>query len=226
MHMFVKFYNTILGIIFHESTREHVVNKLYSGEHHIAITPYKNITTSKARVTTIMSYDAKYVRNLIYSLKFYNSHKAAVVLARMLNDFLAENLSDRLVYKPNKIIIAPIPLYKKRKHKRGFNQTERILNELIKINPSIKKFVIMDLLMRNRHTESQVKLNKKDRLKNLQGAFSIQNTSKKGTPSTIRNSHVIIVDDICTTGATLKDADRVLKDAGCGHITLLALAHA
>lgn len=220
--MWAKLYNGILDTVFPVTTREHIVKKLYDDKASLEMTPRKNTTTSGTDVTTLLEYNARYVRKLIHSLKFYNSQKSAYVLAHLLNDYLVEYLADRMLYESAKTLIVPVPLSKKRKRERGFNQIERVLDELIKINGDFKEIVNIGMLTRTKHTTPQTRLNKKDRLSNLAGAFEVKNTCK----ANLQNTHIIVLDDICTTGATLAETKGVLEKTGCKKVMLLAFAHA
>lgn len=219
--MLRKIYDAALDLLFPKTSREHTVERLANSELTVKLTPQNAETTAGVQVSTIAQYDSKRMRELIHSLKFYNSRKAAAVLARMLHDFLAETLSDEVLYNSkSKIIIAPVPLSARRKRERGYNQIERILDELINLDNNFKNFVSTDVLTRTRDTTPQTKLKRKRRLKNLKGAFSVQ--SKEA----VRDAHVIVLDDIATTGATLAEIKRTLEVAGCPRVTLLALARA
>jgi len=113
--------------------------------------------------------------------------------------------------------IIPVPLHQKKLRFRKFNQSA-ILAEEIAIR-SNKKY-LFDGLLRIRETTPQKGLNKKDRLKNISGAFAI---NQKYTEA-IQGKNIIIVDDIFTTGATLNECAKVLKDAGANEVNVLAIA--
>ncbi|MDH7475991.1 MAG: phosphoribosyltransferase family protein [Microgenomates group bacterium] len=98
--------------------------------------------------------------------------------------------------------VQPIPLSKKRLHQRGFNQAEPLANFLTKF----LNFRPGDFLIRKKETAIQAQLkNSRDRYFNLKGAFSLNSTSSP------KNKKIILVDDIITTGTTVKEAARVLK---------------
>lgn len=115
-------------------------------------------------------------------------------------------------------IIVPIPLHIYRKNWRGFNQTEevaRVLSERLKwrINTS--------LLLRNTHTKPQVKTNVRSRLENVSNIFVVNKNVVKSIPF---NTPLLLFDDVWTTGATIKEACRVLRLAGYTNVSGLVIA--
>jgi len=99
---------------------------------------------------------------------------------------------------------------------RGYNQAEILAKDLA------KRFncICLDCLERTRNTKSQFKLNKEDRKKNIEGAFTLKLKFK----ARIKGRTIIVVDDILTSGATISEAAKVLKVAGAGDVWGLALA--
>lgn len=210
----------ILELIFPRTARERNVERLANDELTLQLSPKSNYTTAKVQITTLTEYDSAYARELIYSLKFHNSRTAAHVLALVLQDYLTEFLADETIFGSRPTILVPVPISKKRLHERGFNQIERILYELVKLNGSYKNLVHMNILKRTKHTTPQTKLKRKERLLNLSGAFTLLD------PKKARTAHVVVIDDIATTGATLAEIKRTLEVSGCKQITLLAIARA
>ncbi len=112
-------------------------------------------------------------------------------------------------------IIIPVPIHKRRKQQRGYNQTELIAKEISKnLNIKIEK----DILIKSINTRAQSELNKKDRQCNLKGAFKLQNMQK------ITNKNVLIIDDIYTTGSTVNECSRMIKLARAKSIGILTIA--
>lgn len=102
-------------------------------------------------------------------------------------------------------IVIPVPLHWKRKRSRGYNQAEVIAAELA---ASLGATLRTDILKRSRRTRSQTSLSAEERLKNVDGVFSVSNEILHDSPH-----HVLIVDDTFTTGATLAACHRVLRNA-------------
>ncbi len=142
-------------------------------------------------------------------------------VAEILYGRIIEELSELKVMENFKDpILIPIPLSKKRYKERGYNQSELLCKEIIKIDTN--KYLRLDanILFKNKETEHQAKIKDKNkRLKNLSGTFEIK------TGINIKNRNIILIDDVTTTGATLSEAKKVLKDAGARKIIAFTIAH-
>ena len=116
--------------------------------------------------------------------------------------------------KPDLLI--PIPLHPKREAERGYNQAYLLAAELSKM---LEIPVIQTGLSRPRQTEMQAQLPRRQRVENMNGAFEIGSTD-------LANRNVMLIDDVCTTGATLNAAASCLKAAGASRVTGLCVARA
>lgn len=117
---------------------------------------------------------------------------------------------------PAKITLVPVPLHKKRKNWRGFNQAEILARDLAKRYQQ----PYLDLLERKYETRTQVGLSKKDRKKNVEGAFVV----KEQYLSKVAGGDFMLVDDVYTSGATMGECARVLKKAGAKSVWAIAVA--
>jgi len=109
-------------------------------------------------------------------------------------------------------LLAPVPLHPKRIKKRGFNQS-LLLARAFPGAPVAREAVI-----RTRHTVPQVGLNPKQRRDNVKGAFAVTD------PARVKGKHMLLVDDLYTTGATVKECARVLRRAGARRVEVLTVA--
>jgi len=110
--------------------------------------------------------------------------------------------------------VVPVPLSARRMHKRGYNQTEVIFR------PWVERYGCWeDLLARVRSTEAQWHLNKQQREENLKRAFEIRKDS-----FCVIGTHLLLVDDIYTTGATLQECAYILKQKGAASVTGLVIS--
>jgi len=135
-------------------------------------------------------------------------------IEKVLVDLLASR-----IYKfdlPQKLILVPVPLHKKRKNWRGFNQAEILAKELA------KKFDVeySGLLFRNRETKTQVGLDKKARKKNVKGAFFVQEKVNQS----VRGKNIMLIDDVYTSGATISECAKVLKKSGAKSVWGMVIA--
>jgi ComF family protein len=136
---------------------------------------------------------------------------------RSLGSPLGDWMSGNIQLPQGIDVIIPIPLHGSRLYERGFNQA-LLLADRIGNRFSIP--VCYDNLVRTRPTRPQVELSGLDRVKNVAGAFSLVN------PDTIKNTSIMLVDDVFTTGATVNECARILKAAGASHVAALTLARA
>ena len=112
-------------------------------------------------------------------------------------------------------IIIPVPVHRKRKRLRGYNQSELIAKELAK---KLKLKVYTDVLVKINNNKVQSKLNKEERMKNVKNVYKIINKEK------IKNKNIIILDDIYTTGATINECIKELEKTDANKIGVLILA--
>jgi ComF family protein len=171
------------------------------------------------RITTLMDYQKSEVRDLIQSLKYDGAGHAAHLCAAVLSEYLSEELSNARMFSQKRIVIVPIPLHASRERERGFNQIALVLNSLPPEYRDGAATLIPHAIERTRHTNPQTRLSRAQRLRNLEGAFHAVN------PALVQNTHVYLIDDVTTTGSTLKHAAAALRRAGA-EVSLIALARA
>ena len=169
-------------------------------------------------VISVFKYRHPYIRNSVWKLKYHGSHSIASDLAPYLHDeiisFLGESIS-----VDTEVVLIPIPLTKKKLRERGFNQSEILAKSIEKENKDLFK-VETRCLFKNRETIPQAKIKQKSkRLKNMRGVFVVKNSSH------VVGKTIILVDDITTTGATLKEARSVLKNAGAKKVFAITVGH-
>lgn len=139
------------------------------------------------------------ITNLIMSLKFGN----ALANARILGELFAEKIqSEWYRNKPLPEAIIPMPLHPKRLKERGFNQAIEIARPVAKL---LNRPLLVIECSRVKHTVAQATLSAKDRLVNIQGAF---------TSSSLVYQHVAVLDDVITTGSTMNEFCNTLKKSG------------
>jgi competence protein ComFC len=116
-------------------------------------------------------------------------------------------------------ILIPIPVTRRTKTSRGWNQCELLALEIGKLDEGKNIEIICNALLKTKQTEDQVGKSKIEREKNLKGCFAVKN------PELIKNKNIILLDDIITTGATMKEARKTLLEAGAKRVICLAVAH-
>lgn len=163
---------------------------------------------------------AKYKCSYIRSALCFNEPSRALVHAFKYEKYVcAAKFFAPLMYKTFKEnppyfeaeLMAPVPIHKSRMRKRGFNQARLLAEELSKYN----HIPAEDILLRVNKTKSQTSLNREERKENIKDAFKL----KPGV--SVKGKAVILIDDVCTTGATLEECARVLKKAGAREVLAL-----
>jgi ComF family protein len=153
------------------------------------------------------------LRGLIHLLKYEGVRPAAVPLGEMLADTIAE------LHPDARAILIPVPLHQGRRRDRGFNQAELIARAASKYFEQ-KLAIAPDTLVRHRETVSQVGLSREERIENMRDAFRVAD------PRAVQGRSVIVVDDVMTTGTTLSECARVLKEAGAERVWAATVARA
>jgi len=172
-------------------------------------------------IYSIFNYRNPYVKKSIWLLKYKSRKQIATIFAMIIHDRIIEELADLIILENFKEpILIPIPLSPKRKRERGFNQAEIICKELIKLDKNINFKLENNILIKPKDTTHQANIkNRNERLKNLINSFAVKNSEK------IKNKNIILIDDICTTGATFNEAKKTLKQAGARKIIAFSVAH-
>ncbi len=165
-------------------------------------------------IVSVVTYNGV-IKKLIRQLK-YKPHLSGLggTISEIMNEGLAQNEGYYHFIKRFEPVIVPIPLSSRRYRERGYNHAEIIASYVAKyftLEMSSK------ILVRIRETKPQYKLDRSERFKNIRGAFGI------GENQEIPRS-AVIVDDLATTYATLKEAAKVLKQAGSKRILGVSFA--
>lgn len=145
---------------------------------------------------------------MIQGLKY----RRDLMYGRVLGSLLADHLAGRHT-RPELVI--PVPLAPRRFRERGFNQARELARPVCR---SLGLRLRSDLVVRHRETREQAALERAERLKNTQRAFSLV--------APLNARHVAIVDDVVTTGSTVNEIAKILRDAGVEWIEVWAVARA
>lgn len=182
---------------------QNLSNPIYINNNILCFYPYSNKRVSKAISEIKYKANSKILQNIIFNV----------------SEYIKDELGDKVIFEgfTNTVVIG-IPSHKNKKQEKGYNQGELIAKELALLLelPHSNK-----ILKKIRSTFGQRKLSRAERLKNLKGSMmafrdKIQNHQYKS---------VIIIDDVCTTGSTFKEATRALNEIGVKKILCVALAH-
>ncbi|MEK7124549.1 MAG: ComF family protein [Patescibacteria group bacterium] len=140
-------------------------------------------------------------KKLIYQFKYEPYLKG---LAKDLAGIIAEHLFLAGAEDFRGGVLAPVPMELSKQKERGYNQSEELAKEL---GQTLNAPVVLENLIKTKKTEPQMKLSAENRRKNLFGAFKIKN------PAEFAGKKIYLVDDVYTTGSTMEECARVLRQA-------------
>ena len=164
------------------------------------------------RATCGLRYDIEEVRLLVHTFKYFSQPQVAVDIA----EILADELSATDFFEGIGAIV-PMPLHRKRLRKRGYNQCDYIARGLQRVThlPILK-----NALRRLRNNPSQTHLTMLQREENVKDLFQVVR------PELLENKHILLVDDVMTTGSTLLSAMQELQNIPNIHLSVFTIAYA
>jgi len=173
-------------------------------------------------IISAADYNQRLLQDAIHHFKFRFIQELAEPLAKILADFWEKyrhqkNVTTQYVASlpmPNPLII-PVPLNKKRLLERGFNQSALIAKIFAK---RFNYNLLTNVIIRSKNTPHQVGLNKNQRKANIKNAFLINDVQL------IRGKTIILLDDVVTTGSTVEEIAKTLKEAGAKKVWGLTVA--
>ena len=215
MFSFQSLYDTVLNLLLPESDSR--LAKVTAAD----LLPHLSKAPSEGECFSLFEYRDALIRDLLLALKFRGKRRIAKVFAEVLYDPLIEELADRMLFSSfEKPLLTPIPLPPERLRERGYNQVELIGQALALIDNGRAFKWAADCLSKKKGVPPQMTLsNREAREENIRGAFAVVNTPR------ILGRNIILLDDITTTGATLREASAALRAAGAKNIFCVALAH-
>ena len=158
-------------------------------------------------LVSVFTYHSR-ARKILMNFKFHGARKLAHSIGYAMGDALSQS---KLADKPGWLFCA-VPMTPAKVKARGYNQSELLAG-------AAARWLGMEcapgLLVKTRETQAQHGLPKEERRSNITGAF------KTAGPGSTAGKRIVLCDDICTTGATLREAARVLREAGAKEIICL-----
>lgn len=155
------------------------------------------------------------VQNIIHNLKYKGNKDIGIFLANIYGDILSEQKRDI----KNIDIIIPVPLHKKKLLERGYNQVEEFAKTLAGI---INIEYRNDILERIINQKSQTKKDKEKRYNSISNSFKV----RKDKEHLLKDKHILIVDDVITTGATLEICCKEVLKYDIKEVSVLSIAKA
>ena len=149
--------------------------------------------------------------HLIHKLKYQGRDDIGIWLGEMFGVKLQES-----GFLDGIDAIVPIPLHPKRQRKRGYNQSQMIAEGIANIT---KTPIITDAVIRKIYTNTQTRKNKEERAENVQGIFEVIDNKA------LENKHILILDDVITTGATcVSCAETILQNSNVKYVSFASIA--
>lgn len=170
---------------------------------------YGRIKLTRALSLLFFDKGSKY-RQLIYQLKYKGRKEAGIFLGKMIGSRINESDIDKIG------LIVPVPLHKSKLRRRGFNQSA-VLAEGISL--VLKVPVLPDALIRKVITSTQTRKGRFERWENVEGIFECKH------PDRLEGKHVLLIDDVVTTGATLEAAAIPLLKIKGTHVSIATAAY-
>lgn len=152
------------------------------------------------------------VQHLMHQLKYNDKKEVGSYLGKMLGNYLLESNSFNSIES-----VIPVPLHEKKLYQRGYNQSEYFADGIAE---AMSISCLPNALKRTDYTETQTGKNRFERWDNVKDAFELIN------PELIKNKHVLLVDDVVTTGATLEACAHRLMDAQNTKVSIATIAYA
>jgi len=172
-------------------------------------------------IIVLSDYKQTLAKKLIWELKYKNNEHSAKILSEIMYAEIIGYLNDWIMFEDFKNpLLIPVPLSKEKLEKRGYNQTEVLVTHIMELDEEKNLSSEFKAISKIKDTSDQSSLKTKAaRLKNLKGCFKVID------PEKIENRNIIIVDDVITTGATIKEVKKILKKAGARKIKAICVAH-
>ena len=152
----------------------------------------------------------KELQKIIHAMKYENNFRIGETLGKLLGDKLRNEFSNQ-----NPDLILPVPLHHLKKSERGYNQSFYIAKG---VNRKLNLAIDERSVKRIKYTETQTSMNIRKREKNIEGAFKVKRTNN------ISSKNILIIDDVITSGNTVSEFGRILKENGAATIYAASLA--
>jgi len=212
-----QFLSLILDLIFPKPPYVERLGSMSAEEWAASLPAARDLPDS---MIAIFEYRHPLVRALVWEIKYWKNDDFARRAATPMYERIAEELGDiSLLAGRSRAVIVPVPPSKHRLQKYGYSQCELLARHIAACDP-YGKIGYVDALTRTREVPPQTSIQQRTRrLENMKGVFTARGHTFD------RDTVVILIDDVVTTGSTLREATRALRESGARSIIPLALAH-
>lgn len=168
----------------------------------------------------LFHYKHKLVRTLVWHIKFKGNGVFVRAVAISISEEILSYFEEKGLFSSKEWLLVPIPATAIHKKEKGFNQTELVAEKIMETDAQNFVTYTPDALIKYKNTLPQVAIrNRSERMRNLIGAYKVTK------PELIFGKNIILIDDVITTGSTLVEARRALRDAGARQVVAFAVAH-
>lgn len=190
-------------------------------ENYICNNCYENI--KKIKKCVINEYNNRNFSKHLYIFKYEGIIRSKIIEYKFEDKGYLYKMFAKIILSDKKTcnfikkydVIIPVPISKKRKKKRGYNQSELVANELAQ---KLNQDIWTDIIIKKKDNKPQSELNKLERIKNVEDIYEINK------PIEVKNKKVLLLDDIYTTGSTVNEIARKLKQNQTQEIGVITLA--
>ncbi len=181
---------------------------------------------------SVFAYKDECVTKLIWNIKYKKvSHSIAIGGYALYQELKNSAVNAGKSHGDFPLIVIPMPITQRRRNERGFNQCELLTDEIGRLDTKHLFSIRTDMLERVHHTSRQTLKDREERLESAKGVFEMNEKMleklkdsgwKEGS---LKNTMVVMVDDVITTGSTMQEAMETIRKAGFKNVFGLSLAH-
>ena len=220
MNILRGIYSTVIEALFPTSSSEKELFSYTPGQACATLPSapkYAGLTVALPDVHSIFAYKDPRVTQLIWNIKYKKSACASGIGGYALFSSLK---------KYPQAILVPMPITSQRRKERGYNQCELLVDEIERLDMQKQFTVMRDILIRTHHDSRHTLKNRSERLESAQGIFGVNEmATQKIQSGEYKHIPIIVIDDVITTGSTMKEAMDTLKKYGFEKVSGLSLAH-
>lgn len=172
-------------------------------------------------ILAVFDYRDETIKKAIWELKYHHKKYIGEKLGNLLYEYLSEDISELKMNVPERYIyVIPVPISSKKIKNRGYNQSISIARGFCNQSEPGTFQLKDNIIFKNIDTLPQAKItNRKRRLENVRGVFEIKNKN------IVKGRTIIVIDDVTTTGATINEIIKILKQSGAKKVLGFAVAH-
>lgn len=176
--------------------------------------------TPHSFIHALFHYKNPTVRSLVWEIKYGANTKIITEVAEIFAEEIHSFFEEHHGFISREWIIVPIPSSRTHRKQKGFNQTEKLAQAIMKTHIGNSVSYEPYVLIKTKETKPQTSIkHRSERLSNIIGSFGVQQNNS------VVGKNIIIIDDVTTTGSTFVEARKVLKDSGAKHVIGFAIAH-